>query len=78
MDSICIGAVPGGGNSHIGNLDAGAIVKLEVGLGTVLNCDASDCYIRTPIEPESLHMRVITRTKFLILRFCFSVVGCVG
>ena len=58
MDSVCVGAVPGGRNTHVGNMDADAIIKLEVGLRTVLNCDASDSHVRTPIEPESLHIRV--------------------
>lgn len=44
---------------HVEDLDCFTIVKLEVALWTVLDCDASYCYIITPIEPQSLQKKFV-------------------
>lgn len=54
VDSICVGAVTGGGNTYIRNLNIRAGVELEVGLRAVLKCYTSDTHAVTSIEPKSL------------------------
>lgn len=54
MDPVGVGAVAGGRDGHVVDQDPDTIVKFEVALGTVLNCDARDCHIETSIKPQSL------------------------
>lgn len=54
VDPVCIRAVTRRRNRHIENLNAIAIVKLEVKLWAVYNCYACDCNFGTSIKPECL------------------------
>lgn len=54
MDSIRVGTVTGRRDAYIMDQHSHAVVKLEVELGTILNCYACDRHINTPIKPQCL------------------------
>ena len=50
VNSICVGAVTRRRSAEVGNLDACASIKFEVGLRAVLYSYTSHCYTITSIE----------------------------
>lgn len=54
VNAVCVGAVAWRWDAHVMNQNSHAIVKFEVELGAVSNCNARDRHIETPIKPQSL------------------------
>lgn len=77
MYAICVKAASWWIDCHVEDLDSFTIVKLEVALWTVLDCDASYCDIVTPIESQSLQNRIreekICKVLLIMSWYCFIV-----
>lgn len=60
VDSIRVGALFWGGDGDIINLDTITIIKFQMALRTINNGYVLNSHIVAPIEPQGLHMRIIT------------------